>query len=218
MCNDTFHCPIISDPNTYIMESGWFYDSNFHLNSAGAILRTYSLAEDILAWLGCYEELDYELPEMPAFMGPSYDTPTETGHFTYDPITDPKGETIGYQISGLTDSGLEQKELAIPAAYRDKAVVGILEDALSDAIALEQLRIPESVEGLPDNLFRNCKALTQLILEHRNTPCSVTAHTFDGADQVRIFVPAEAYTMYRDGFGCETNPWAPYIDRVYSFQ
>ena len=218
MCNDTFHCPIISDPNTYIMESGWFYDSNFHLNSAGAIIRTYSLAEDILAWLGCYEELVYELPEMPAFMGPSYDTPTETGHFTYDPITDPKGETIGYQISGLTDSGMEQKELAIPAAYRDKAVVGILEDALSDAIALEQLRIPESVEGLPDNLFRNCKALTQLILEHRSTPCSVTAHTFDGADQVRIFVPAEAYTMYRDGFGCETNPWAPYIDRVYSFQ
>lgn len=218
MCNDTFVCPIISDPNTYIMDSGWFYDSNFHLNTAGAAVRTHALAEDILAWLGCYEELVYELPEMPAFMGVSYDSAAETAYFTYEAITDPNGETLGYRISGVTEKGLAQTELTLPAAYEGKAVVGIREDALAEAVTLEQLRIPESVEELPDGLFRNCTALRQLILEHRNQPCSVTEHTFDGADQVKVFVPQEAYAMYRDGYGCETNPWAPYLDRLNSFQ
>ena len=37
---------MISDPNRYILDSGWFYDSNFHLNSAGAAVRTRLLAEE----------------------------------------------------------------------------------------------------------------------------------------------------------------------------
>ena len=217
LCNTTFACPIISDPNTYIMDSGWFYDSNFHLNSAGAVVRTCALAEDILAWLGCYEKIGHELPEMPAHIGTSYESTAETGHFTYEAITDTNGMTLGYRISGLTDTGREQSELTVPSAYEGQPVVGIAEDALSGAALLEQLRIPESIEGLPDNLFRECTALTQLILEHRNQPCSVTAHTFDGADQVKVFVPAQAYAMYRDGHGCESNPWAPFIDRIYTF-
>jgi len=92
------------------------------------------------------------------------------------------------------------------------------EDSLTGAAALQQLRVPESVEELPDGVFRECTALRQLILEHRDQPCSVTEHTFDGADQVQVFVPEAAYSMYRDGFGCETNPWAPYLDRLHSFQ
>lgn len=218
LCNATFDCPIISDPNTYIMDSGWFYDSNFHLNSPGAVVRTCALAEDILARLGCYEELGYALPEMPAYMGISYETTAETAHFTYTAITDADGGILGYRISGLTPSGLEQTELTIPAAYEGRPVVGMTEDSLAGAVQLQQLRVPESVEELPDGVFRACTALRQLILEHRNQPCSVTQHTFDGADQVLVFVPEEAYSMYRDGFGCESNPWAPYLDRIQSFQ
>lgn len=38
----------------------------------------------------------------------------------------------------------------------------------------------------------------------------------ENADQIRIFVPAVAYPMYRDGYGCETNPWEQYLDRIYA--
>lgn len=218
LCNDTFLCPIISDPNTYVMDSGWFYDSNFHLNTAGAVVRTCALAEDILARLGCYEALDQEMPEMPPFMGVSYDTTAETGHFEYEAITGGGGEIQGYRVSGLTQTGLEQTELTIPAAYEGRPVVGMTVDALTGAAQLKQLRVPESVEELPDGVFRGCAALQQVILEHRNQPCSVTKNTFDGADQVQVYVPEEAYSMYRDGFGCESNPWAPYLDRIHSFR
>ena len=97
-------------------------------------------------------------------------------------------------------------------------MAGFTPDALSGAAALEQLRLPESIESLPDGLFRDCSALTGLVLEHRSQPCSVTEHTFDGANQIKVFVPPEAYAMYRDGVGCETNLWALYLDRVYPFQ
>ena len=218
LCNSTFICPVISDPNSYILDSGWFYDSNFHLNSAGAIVRTRTLAEDILAWLGCYEEVVYDFPEMPSSIAAPYASTAETGCFTFEPISDQNGETLGYRISGLTGSGLARTELTAPAVYDGRPVVGFTANALAGASTLEQLRLPESIESLPDGLFRECPALTQLILEHRNQPCSVTEHTFDFAGQVKVFVPSEAYTMYRDGFGCETNPWAPYLDRVYPFQ
>ncbi len=35
LCNRTFDCPVISDPNRYVLDSGWFYDTNFHLNTPG---------------------------------------------------------------------------------------------------------------------------------------------------------------------------------------
>ena len=218
LCNSTFDCPVISDPNSYILDSGWFYDSNFHLNSAGAVVRTCTLAEDILACLGCYEEAAYDLPEMPDSIAAAYESTAETGYFTYEAIAGQDGETLGWRISGLTPSGLARTELTVPAAYDGFPVAGFTAGALTGADILEQLRLPESVESLPDGLFRECPALTRLILEHRSQPCTVTEHTFDGADQVRVFVPSEVYAMYRDGAGCETNLWALYLDRVYPFQ
>ena len=215
LCNSTFNCPVISNPNSYILDSGWFYDSNFHLNSAGAVVRTCTLAEDILAYLGCYEEVVYDLPEMPASIAPAYQSAAETGYFTFESIEDQNGETLGCRISGLTESGLARTELTVPAVCEGKPVVGFTQDALAGAATLERLRLPESIESLPDGLFRECPALTQLILEHRNQPCSVTEHTFDNASQVKVFVPSEVYSMYRDGVGCETNPWASYLNRVY---
>ena len=218
LCNSTFDCPAISDPNSYILDSGWFYDSNFHLNSDGAAVRTCTLAEDVLAYLGCYEEVAYDLPEMPASIAATFESTAETGYFTYETIANQNGGALGFRISGLTESGLARTELTVPAAYDGLPVVGFTRNALAGAAALEQLRLPESIESLPDGLFRDCPALTQLILEHRSQPCSVTEHTFDSAGQVKVFVPSEVYSMYRDGVGCETNPWASYLDRVYPFQ
>ena len=215
LCNTTFDCPVISDPDDYILDSGWFYDSNFHLNSAGAVLRTCMLAEDILAQIGCYEGITYELPQMPPSIATVQGSTAETDLFTYAPITNDQGQTVGYRISGLKNAGLTKTELTVPGSYKGKPVVGFTDDALAGATALTQLRLPESIESLGDGLFRNCAALTRLILEHQKQTCAVTEHTFDGADQIMIFVPAESYAMYRDGTGCETNPWDQYLDRIH---
>lgn len=210
-CNTSFACPVISDPNDYILDSGWFYDNNFHLNSAGAQLRTCRLAQDLMSFLGCYRELEYALPQMPGSIARVPEEDEDAGFFLYEPMG------TGWTVSGLTEAGLEQTKLTLPAAYQGGPVVGLEPDALKGADRLEELRLPGSVESLPDGLFRECANLARLVLEHTDTVCAVGAETFAGAEQIRIYVPREAYPMYRDGCGCGENPWAAWLDRIDTY-
>ncbi len=211
---DAFDCPIISDPNRYILDSGWFYDSNFHLNSAGAALRTALLAEDLLAQLGCYEALDLAPPDMPAPIAQTDVDAPDGGWFSFSAVG---GDSGGYMVSGLTQAGLRQVRLTVPASFDGKPVVGIEPGALDGCLELEELRLPETIESLPDGAFSGCPNLTRLVLEHTRRLCRVTGHAFDGAPQVRIYVPAAAYPLYRDGAGCEENPWAGLLERVNQY-
>ena len=56
---------IISDPNDYIMDAEWFYDSNFHLNSSGMTVRSVQLLEDIKNLLKISAPTEIPLPEKP---------------------------------------------------------------------------------------------------------------------------------------------------------
>ena len=213
MMNRTFDCTVISDPQRLVMDAGWFYDSNFHLNSAGQTLRTWYLAEDLLAQFGCYEALDYEAPLMPEPM------PAESGLDCdgADLVTEPIGDTDLIRVTGLTAEGLEKQTLVIPGTVGGRTVADISPDALKGADRLEELHIPGTVEVLPDYMLLNCPGLRRLVLTHTSAPCGLTAHSLDGADDVQILVPAAAYPWYRDGYGCEENPWRGRIGQIYAY-
>lgn len=213
-CLDAFRCPVISDPNRYILDSGWFYDSNFHLNSAGAAVRTRLLAEDLLAQWGCYQALDLPQPDMPEPVPQEAAEAEDSGCFLFSPI-DEAGS--GYLVSGLTQAGMEQASLTVPASFAGRPVVGVEPRALEGGSALEELRLPESIESLPDGVFSGCPRLTRLVLEHTGRLCRITERTFDGAPQVKCYVPTAAYPLYRDGDGCETNPWAALLERIFRY-
>lgn len=211
LCNQTFNCPVISDPGDYVLESGWFYDNNFHLNSAGAIVRTYRLAQDLLAQLGCYQPLECEMPEMPASIAQVEANTADESHFLYEAL----GE--GWLISGLTETGRMQTALTTPSVHEGKPVVGFTADGLSGASQLQELTLSGSIAALPDGLFSGCSALERLILQHTDRLCSIGEHPFEGAEHLKIFVPAESYPLYRDGDGCEVNPWSVYLSRIYVY-
>ena len=213
-CLDAFDCPVISDPNRYILDSGWFYDSNFHLNSAGAVLRTCLLAEDLLAQLGCYEELSFPRPTMPDPVPQEVEEIPDSGWFLFSPA-DEAGS--GYLVSGLTETGLLQASLTVPSSFEGRPVVGVAPHALDGAERLEELRLPETIESLPDEVFAGCPGLTRLVLEHTGRLCRITERTFEGAPQIKIYVPASAYSLYRDGDGCETNLWPALLDRIFQY-
>ena len=213
MMNRTFDCTVISDPQRLVMDAGWFYDSNFHLNSAGQTLRTWYLAEDLLAQLGFYGALDYEAPLMPDPM------PAESG-LNGDGaglVTEPIGDTDLIRVTGLTPEGLEKQTIVIPDTIGGRTVADISPDALRGADRLEELHIPGTVEVLPDYLLLNCPGLKRLVLTHTSAPCGLTEHSLDGADNVQILVPAAAYPWYRDGYGCEENPWRGRIGQIYAY-
>ena len=212
-CREAFACPVISDPGRYVLDAAWFYDSNFHLNSAGAQVRTVLLAEDILAQLGCCEAVDYPLPAAPASAYRAAETAGEASDFVLEPIAD----GAGWQVTGLSEAGEEKTALEVPASVDGKPVVGFAAEAFAGADRLEELRLPESIETIPDGAFSGCPSLKRLVLLHEAAPCGVSARSFDGAEALRVYVPADAYPMYRDGFGCEANPWTEHLDRVYPY-
>lgn len=213
-CSEGFACTVISDPARYILEPAWFYDSNFHLNTAGAELRTIRLAEDILAQLGCCEPVGRELPAAPAS---AYEATASIQGGAEDFVFSPVADGAGWEITGLSESGLDKATLEVPTNFEGKPVVGFTAGAFNASNKLEELRLPESVETIPDAAFAGCQALRRLVLLHESAPCGVSEHSFDDADALRVFVPSAAYPLYRDGYGCEANPWTQYIDRVYTF-
>ena len=213
LCNETFTCPAISDPGRYVLDSAWFYDSNFHLNSVGATVRTVLLAEDLLAWLGCTGAVDYPLPEAP---DSAYSLPEDVGD-TEDFLYEPLAYDAGWTVVGLTEQGRTKTVLELPSVYEDKPVTAFAAGAFDEAKDLEELRLPETIETIPNLAFLDCPWIQRLVLLHEEEPCGVNDYSFEGADALKVFVPAEAWPMYRDGYGCETNPWTPFLDRVYTY-
>ena len=206
-------CRVISDPRRYVLDSGWFYDSNFHLNSAGAAYRTMLLAEDLLAEFGCYQPLDAELPTMPAPVVQSASWAEDTGDFVFAETADGQA----YCIAGLTEQGKAKGTLMLPASYQGKPVIALDAEALIGADALEELHVPERILSLPDGVLLPCKSLKRLVLAHTTAPCGITEHSLDGAEDVQILVPYAAYAYYRDGYGCEANHWQGYLGQIRTY-
>lgn len=213
LCADSFHCEIISDPERYVMKSGWFYDNNFHLNTAGSQLRTHQLACDLLAQLGIYTEPEFTAPEMP---DPIRETSAEAeensgADFVLEDFSG------GWQVVGLSESGRTKAALSVPAYVDGKPVISFTADAFSGAGALEELTLPKTIEAIPDNAFAGAPRLKRLVLTHTETVCALGEAPFRGADSLKIYVPAEAYGLYRDGAGCEENQWQGYLSRVETY-
>ena len=57
--------PILGDPRDAIMEAGWFYDTNFHLNRAGKTAFTRQLVRDLKAEFGDTSLTEIDIPVMP---------------------------------------------------------------------------------------------------------------------------------------------------------
>ena len=57
--------PVRGNPENSLMDAEWFFDTNFHLNSAGKEVNTVQLIRDIKAMLGDNREVAVELPKKP---------------------------------------------------------------------------------------------------------------------------------------------------------
>lgn len=210
---ESFSCRIISDPNRYIFDSGWFYDSNFHLNTAGMALRTWQLGCDVLSELGCYENVPFEMPQMPPSIAGTATEETDSEAFLFESV----GEN-GLLVSGLTQRGLEATALTVPAGCNGKSVVGLTGTAFAGNTRLRELTLPATIESIPDGAFSGCTALERLTLLHTESTPAVGTGLLEGAPGLTVFVPEEAYHLYRDGAGCESNPWQMYLSRITAYE
>lgn len=62
---ESLRFPVIGNPENSLMEAEWFYDTNFHLNTAGKRVNTIQLIRDIKAMRGDDTAVTATLPSMP---------------------------------------------------------------------------------------------------------------------------------------------------------
>lgn len=203
-------CPLAGEAQACIMDAGWFYDTNFHLNAAGKTVYTRQLAMDIKELLGDETPVDIALPEMPepAAQPQAHTADASTGaeaaaYFAWEE----RAGTI--TLTGLTALGSAQQELTIPAVLNGLPVTRIAGQCFSEGTALERIRVGESVTVIENGAFSGCARLETIALPWE-TPsvCMVGEALLDGTHAV-LAVPQQAVNAYKLNY-----TWSLYADRI----
>ncbi len=198
-------CPVIGSAKRAIMDAGWFFDTNFHLNGAGARLNTILLAEDLKTAMGDPSPVVAERPEMP-----------DTGSFQTDQGISEDAELFvydardgGWAVTGLTDRGLASEKLTVPNLWQGKPVHTLAGGAFAGARNLTGITLQAGLRTILDGAFRGAPNLRSVTLLQENpSDCTVGIGLTEGTDAV-ILVPAAAYGRY-----CTNYFWAPHADRL----
>ena len=198
-------CPVIGSAKRAIMDAGWFFDTNFHLNGAGARLNTIYLAEDLKLAMHDPSPVVAEMPEMP-----------DTGSFQTDPgmcedadlfVYDAQGD--GWAVTGLTDKGLASGKLTVPNLWQGKPVHTLAGGAFAGAKNLTHITLQSGLRTILDGAFREAPNLrTVTLLQENPSECTVGPGLTDGTDAV-ILVPAASYSRY-----CTNYFWASHAARL----
>ncbi len=214
---DNFDAQLISDPNNYIYQSGYFYDSNFHLNDAGTTMHTANLAGDIAAALGTELLMDIDIPdvpEVPEQRGEEEDFSYDENevYFEFTEVTR-SGEVVGYSITGLTDLGKAQSVLTTPRAYDGMKIYAVDTGAFASDNVTE-IYITANIPTINDGAFANAPKLTKVHILAENpddtTVNNVSMGLCDGMAQgAKFYVGADVYGDFVSNYF-----WGPYADRI----
>lgn len=185
--------PVISDLRDYILPSAYFYDTNFHLNSRGALLRTSLLADDLLRSLGMTERVEtvkFSAPERPSdYFDLKFEDDENAQYYLFAEIEG------GLSIAGLTDAGKEQKSLQIPRGTEGKAVLAVGDNAFADGCA-EEIRIGEYavVRSISADAFAGCETLRRIELHLAPSDLPVSAAVLESMpEDCCVYIPQAMY-------------------------
>ena len=153
--------PILGDPHTCILDPAWFYDTNFHLNSAGRQLNTRNLARDLKAQQGDTSKTDIPIPAMPALATAetAQGDDSDAGCFTFEQRG---GAAV---LTGVTEEGRSRETLTVPTHWQGLPVTAIADGAFAGCGALRVIRLQQAdptacVPG--QDLLAGCDALIQV--------------------------------------------------------
>lgn len=198
-------CPILGDPAQAVMDAGWFFDTNFHLNDSGAVVNTAILAGELKAALGDDTPVEIPLPELPAPLE------TEAGEgdnsdgdcFLYEKSGD------GLRLVGLTEKGAEREKLTLPAGHDGRVVISLASKVFAGNTRIREIVVQDNLRWLEDGSFDGCRALERLVLlQSAPEQCAVGSRLLEGTDAL-VYVPQGRLSAYAVNYF-----WTPYAARL----
>lgn len=205
LLRETLNCEVIGTAERALMDSGWFFDTNFHLNGSGTIVNTALLAEELKQVLGDGTPVDIPVPDMPAAAASTVlrGDNTDEACFTYTRQDD------GWFITGMTGEGGNREKLTVPVSHDGLPVLSFSRTVFAGNGRLRELTIQANIRTLPDGTFDGCTALeTILLLQDDPGQCTAGEGLLTGTNAV-VAVPADQYGKY-----CTNYFWAVHAARL----
>lgn len=198
-------CPVLGDPAQAVLDAGWFFDTNFHLNASGAVANTAVLAGELKAALNMPGPVSIPLPELPPLAGAGL---TEGDNrdgdcFLYEDAGD------GLRLTGLTAEGADRESLTLPVSHNGTPVVSLARSVFAGNGRVREIVVQGNLRGLEDGSFDGCTALERLVLaQPAPEKCAVGPGLLDGTDAL-MYVPAGRLSAYATNYF-----WAVHADRL----
>ena len=204
--SENLNCPIISNPFNYIMDSEWFYDSNFHLNSSGMTVRTVQLINDIKNCLGITFPTSVEMPDKPTAPDIS---PSGEGNNSFADCFEYELRDDGYVITAISPSAKDMSYVVVPYSYNGKPITAFETDVFAGNINVQEIVIQENITVLYNQSFNGCESLRKLVLQQSDpTLLGVGQDLLYGAESCRIYVPEGALNAYISNYF-----WSRYAEK-----
>ncbi len=189
-------CEFLGSPRESILDARWFYDTNFHLNSAGAVVNTAAMAAELKAAMGDTTPVEIELPEMPGFADASLVSGdnSHAGYFLYEM----SGNTA--RIVGMTEEGKRQECLILPVSHESLPVTEFDPAVFAGNEAVREIVVQENITRIGNGSFDGCTALERLVIRNAAPEkCVVGQGLLDGTDCL-VYVPEERYSAYQTNY------------------
>ncbi|MCQ2798563.1 MAG: leucine-rich repeat domain-containing protein [Bacilli bacterium] len=203
---DKLDFQILGNPGSCIMDYEYFYDTNFHLNNAGAINYTRNMIRDLKILFSDTSEINFPYAKKPI-------SPIEEERDGDNQDVD----CFEYQVKddrARVSSLLDIKErMIIPYRYQGKRIDAFTKETFQNVNGIKTILIQDNISSISDESFANCGDLKRIELKN-NVPSSIRVgrKLLEGTS-ANIYVPKEALSLYKTNYF-----WSEYTTRIYSLE
>lgn len=208
-------CKVINAPMHTTYDSGYFYDTNFHLNDAGVTAHTKSLLTAVYRTLGRCDIPDVEVAEVPRVRRYVRELGEDGNEYADCYVYERYGN--GYCIIGVTDKAVEMEYLEIPSAYSKREILAIGSNALAGCKNLKELKVYSNVTVFMADAF-NCNNDLKIYMDVDDAPYMTNPEELlpqvsvdlltNAPNDVRFYFTQECFEKYLQDYN-----WQQYGDR-----
>ena len=202
--DESLHFEIMGDPYNAVLEKEYFYDTNYHLNTSGAIKWSKQLIKDIKLTLDDSTTTDIVELDKPDLINPSDDKDVNNEHVHYFTYTESGNN---YFINGLSEQGKTSIKVTLPYRYNDKVITHFKDDLFMNS-NIEEITIQSNIRMISDYSFKNSKIKKIIIDNDYPNTIAVGDHLLDGCT-ANIYVKKVNYTKYKTSYS-----WSKYSSRI----
>jgi hypothetical protein len=190
------------------LDSGWFYDTNFHLNNSGAILFTKSLVKDLKVVLKNTSPTTIDDPTMPV-VPPDAETSgddSDLGCFTFEETSSDA------TIVGISDEGKTKDSLVVPFTYNGKKITSFTSNAMTSD-SLKQVTIQSNIRFIEGASFDELPSLKRIVIMNSSPSTLAVGQSLLQGTNANIYVQKDVLADYKLNYS-----WSAYVDRIFPLE